>query len=55
MIDSPQDLEQKWPGILAGKPDFIKTYLLYGEEYDRRKGRLEFKDWLGPWLQAHDV
>lgn len=36
-IDSEADLERKWGAILAGKPDFIKTYLLYSEEYAKRK------------------
>jgi hypothetical protein len=29
IIDSEADLEAKWPKILAGKPDFIKTFLLF--------------------------
>jgi tetratricopeptide (TPR) repeat protein len=37
IVDSEQDLERKWPQILAGKPDFIKTYLEYSEEYTKRK------------------
>jgi imidazolonepropionase-like amidohydrolase len=38
IIDSEADLEKKWPRILADKPDFIKTNLLYSEEYERRRG-----------------
>ena len=30
------ELEAKWPRILAGKPDFIKTFLLFSEEYEGR-------------------
>lgn len=37
IIDTESDLEQKWPLIKAGKPDFIKTYLEYSEEYEKRK------------------
>lgn len=37
IVDSEQDLDRKWPMILAGKPDFIKTYLEYSEEYEKRK------------------
>lgn len=37
IIDTEKDLEQKWPLIMAGKPDFIKTYLEYSEEFERRK------------------
>jgi imidazolonepropionase-like amidohydrolase len=28
------ELDAKWPRILAGKPDFIKTFLLFSEAYD---------------------
>ncbi|HEX5733959.1 MAG TPA: amidohydrolase family protein [Blastocatellia bacterium] len=38
IIDSEHELEEKWPVVLAGKPDFIKTYLEYSEEYEKRKG-----------------
>jgi imidazolonepropionase-like amidohydrolase len=37
IIDTEKDLEQKWSLILAGKPDFIKAYLEYSEEFDKRK------------------
>ncbi len=36
IIDTEADLEKKWPLILADKPDFIKTNLLYSEEYEKR-------------------
>ncbi len=36
-IDSASDIDQKWPKIVADKPDFIKTYLVYSEEYSKRK------------------
>ncbi len=39
IIDTASDLESKWPIILAGKPDFIKVYLLFSEEYETRKQR----------------
>jgi tetratricopeptide (TPR) repeat protein len=42
IIDTEKDLEQKWATILAGKPDFIKTYLEYSEEYDKRKADPQF-------------
>jgi hypothetical protein len=32
ILDSEADVEAKWPGILAGKPDFIKTFLLFTDE-----------------------
>lgn len=37
IIDNESDLESKWGSILAGKPDFIKTYLEFSEEYEKRK------------------
>ena len=39
IIDTAADLEQKWPRILEGKPDFIKIYLVTSEEYEERKKR----------------
>lgn len=36
-VDSRADLDRRWPQLLAAKPDFIKTYLLYSEEYAQRK------------------
>jgi hypothetical protein len=36
IIANQADLVQKWPSILAGKPDFIKVMLLYSDEYEKR-------------------
>ncbi len=33
-IDSPADLEEKWPFILAGRPDLIKVILSDSEHYN---------------------
>ena len=41
------DLDRKWPQILASHPDFIKTMLLYSEEYERRKSDTAFFNWRG--------
>ena len=41
------DLDRKWPQILASHPDFIKTMLLYSEEYERRKADTAFFNWRG--------
>jgi hypothetical protein len=41
------DLDRKWPQILASHPDFIKTMLLYSEEYERRKTDSAFFNWRG--------
>jgi imidazolonepropionase-like amidohydrolase len=37
VIDDLADLDRKWEKILAQKPDFIKTTLVYSEEYEKRK------------------
>lgn len=47
IIDTAADLEKKWPIIKAGKPDFIKTYLLYSEEYAKRKDDKAYDGWKG--------
>jgi Amidohydrolase family len=47
VIDNASDLERKWPIITAGKPDFIKTYLLYSEEYAKRKDDKAYDGWKG--------
>ena len=41
------DLDAKWPQILASHPDFIKTMLLYSEEYERRRSDTAFFNWRG--------
>jgi len=47
IIDTLADLDRKWEKILAGKPDFIKTYLQYSEEYEKRKEDDAYIDWRG--------
>jgi hypothetical protein len=47
VIDNAADLERKWPAIKAGRPDFIKTYLLYSEEYAKRKDDKAYDGWKG--------
>jgi imidazolonepropionase-like amidohydrolase len=47
IIDNLADLERKWGKVLAGKPDFIKTYLQYSEEYERRREDDAYLDWRG--------
>jgi hypothetical protein len=46
-VNNKADLDRKWSAIVAGKPDFIKTYLLYSEEYDKRKDDDRYKYWKG--------
>jgi imidazolonepropionase-like amidohydrolase len=43
-IDRIEDLELKWAQVLASKPDFIKVYLQYSEEYEQRRGNPAFTD-----------
>lgn len=47
IIDNIADLDRKWEKVLAGKPDFIKTYLLYSEEYEKRKTDEKYFAWKG--------
>ena len=47
VIDNAADLRRKWPIIKAGNPDFIKTYLLYSEEYAERKDDKAYDGWKG--------
>lgn len=47
VIDDIAMLDAKWPKILADNPDFIKTYLLYSEEYDKRRADSTYLDWRG--------
>jgi amidohydrolase family protein len=37
IIDNKEDLERKWPLIMVDHPDFIKTHLLYSEEFEKRR------------------
>jgi hypothetical protein len=47
IVDNLADIERKWEKVLAGKPDFIKTYLLYSEEYEKRKENEKYFAWKG--------
>jgi hypothetical protein len=46
-IDDTLSLNNKWDHILSQKPDFIKTYLLYSEEFETRKNDTAFFAWKG--------
>jgi len=37
VVDTEKDLLAQWPRIKAGRPDFIKVYLEYAEEYAQRQ------------------
>jgi imidazolonepropionase-like amidohydrolase len=36
-VDTPADLEAKWPLVLQFRPDFIKAILVHSEEYAKRR------------------
>jgi imidazolonepropionase-like amidohydrolase len=63
IVDSLPDLERKWPRILAGHPDFVKTVLVHSEEFARRRTDTAFFNWRGLdpallpeiVLRAHDA
>jgi hypothetical protein len=46
-VDNESDLEKKWPILLGTHPDFIKTYLLYSDQYSRRRDNTHFYAWKG--------
>lgn len=46
-VHSIEELEAKWPKILADKPDFIKGHLLYSEEFEKRKDDTSYLGWKG--------
>ncbi len=57
IVDDLRDLNQKWEVLLSGKPDFIKTYLLYSEEYEIRKNDTSYynRKGLNPEILAEVV
>jgi hypothetical protein len=46
-IGSAAELEQRWPAILASHPDFVKTYLLFSDEYAHRLADSSTVGWRG--------
>lgn len=46
-LASPVDVETKWPAIVASKPVFLKTYLLFSEEYAQRLADSTTTGWRG--------
>ncbi len=46
-VADEEELDRKWDAILEGDPDFLKTYLLYSEEYERRRDDPAFIGWRG--------
>ena len=46
-VDNQTELGKKWPTLLSTHPDFIKTYLLYSDQYARRRDDPRFYAWKG--------
>lgn len=46
-VDKPGDFNDKWESLKKTKPDFIKTYLLYSEEFEKRKNDTNYFSWKG--------
>jgi imidazolonepropionase-like amidohydrolase len=42
-----RNLKRKWPQFLATKPDFVKTYLLFSEDYAARTDDSKYFGWKG--------
>ena len=36
-VETSAEIERRWPEFLAGRPDFVKVFLLYSEEFAKRK------------------
>lgn len=54
-VDDRSDLEKNWPAIIATKPDFLKIFLSYSEDYERLRSDPEIASWyrgLDPTLVA---
>jgi hypothetical protein len=47
LVNDEEDLHRVWEGVLEDRPDFLKTFLLYSEEYARRKDDPAFFGWKG--------
>jgi hypothetical protein len=37
VIRDARDLEAKWPSLIAGRPDFVKVFMGFSEDYDARR------------------
>jgi hypothetical protein len=46
-VASVEELERKWPDFLATNPDFVKTYLLFSEDYAARRDDSKYFGWKG--------
>lgn len=41
------ELDRRWPAVLAARPDFIKVYLLFSEEFALRRASDAARGWRG--------
>ena len=41
IVDTAEDPARKWPAVLAGRPDFIKIYLVASERYEETRRRTD--------------
>lgn len=46
-VSSETELDQKWPQFLSTKPDFVKTFLQFSEDYGKRKDDPRYFGWKG--------
>jgi predicted amidohydrolase YtcJ len=46
-VSSETELEQKWQQFLSTKPDFVKTFLQFSEDYQKRKDDSRYFGWKG--------
>lgn len=44
-IDSAEELNEKWDRIVAAKPDFIKIFLSYSEDFERLRDDPDIASW----------
>lgn len=42
-VASAADIDRRWPGFLAGRPDFVKVFLLYSEQFEVRKNDPQYR------------
>lgn len=47
IVDDESELARKWPLIVADKPDFIKTGVLYSEEFAKRRNDNSYRGYKG--------
>jgi hypothetical protein len=41
VVASEEDIERAWPRLLAGRPDFVKVFLVHSDEYAARRDNPE--------------